>query len=153
MHRLVHVACRPCWRSSSTLTSAVADRSITKARCPYPPLKYACARPCALLRHAVLVVLTRCPVAAVQPCLPVGQSDIPRQRTVKIFCPKCSDIYFPKQTRHMNLDGCYFGTTFPHLFLHMYGDQQPTLPSEDYTPRIYGFKLHKTFRSNAHYKK
>ena len=29
-------------------------------------------------------------------------SDIPRQRTVKIFCPKCDDIYFPKQSRHMS---------------------------------------------------
>eukprot|EP01045_Picozoa_sp_COSAG04_P018879 COSAG04_NODE_1784_length_5588_cov_2.790854_2_plen_237_part_00 len=86
-----------------------------------------------------------------QPCLPVGQSDVPRQRTVKIFCPKCDDIYFPKQSRHMNLDGCYFGTTFPHLFLHMYGDQQPPLPTEKYTARIYGFKLHSTFRDSPHY--
>lgn len=27
-----------------------------------------------------------------QPCLPVGQSDIPRQRTVKIFCPVRSPV-------------------------------------------------------------
>ena len=41
----------------------------------------------------------------------------------------------------MNLDGCYFGTTFPHLFLHMYGDQMPALPTEQYVPKIYGFKV------------
>ncbi|KAL8555741.1 hypothetical protein ACS0TY_003522 [Phlomoides rotata] len=31
-----------------------------------------------------------------QPCLPVGQSDIPRSSTVKIYCPKCEDIYYPR---------------------------------------------------------
>ena len=52
-----------------------------------------------------------------------------------------------RQHRHMNLDGCYFGTTFPHLFLHMYGDQQPALPTEQYVPRIYGFKVGPAFAS------
>ena len=31
-----------------------------------------------------------------QPCLPIGTSDVPRQATVKIFCPKCCDIYYPR---------------------------------------------------------
>ncbi|CAN4125247.1 unnamed protein product [Withania somnifera] len=31
-----------------------------------------------------------------QPCLPVGQSDIPRSSTVKMYCPKCEDIYYPR---------------------------------------------------------
>jgi len=30
------------------------------------------------------------------PCLPVGTSDVFRTATVKIFCPKCCDIYFPR---------------------------------------------------------
>ncbi|KAL8101692.1 hypothetical protein AgCh_033545 [Apium graveolens] len=40
----------------------------------------------------------RCPrvCCSGQPCLPVGQSDIPRQSTVKIYCPKCEDIYAPQ---------------------------------------------------------
>uniref|UniRef100_M1A9X3 Casein kinase II subunit beta n=1 Tax=Solanum tuberosum TaxID=4113 RepID=M1A9X3_SOLTU len=40
----------------------------------------------------------RCPrvYCSGQPCLPVGQSDIPRASTVKIYCPKCEDIYYPR---------------------------------------------------------
>nr|GMD34855.1 putative casein kinase II subunit beta-4 [Ipomoea batatas] len=40
----------------------------------------------------------RCPrvFCCGQPCLPVGQSDIPRSSTVKIYCPKCEDIYYPR---------------------------------------------------------
>ncbi|MBA0825742.1 hypothetical protein Goarm_010663, partial [Gossypium armourianum] len=40
----------------------------------------------------------RCPRVCCcgQPCLPVGQSDIPRSSTVKIYCPKCEDIYYPR---------------------------------------------------------
>merc|ERR1712216_871472 len=51
------------------------------------------------------------------PCLPVGASDVFRTATVKIFCPKCDDIYFPRSKYQGNIDGAYFGTTFPHLFL------------------------------------
>ncbi|KAL2962472.1 hypothetical protein AAZX31_17G144800 [Glycine max] len=40
----------------------------------------------------------RCPrvFCSGQPCLPVGQSDVPRSSTVKIYCPRCEDIYYPK---------------------------------------------------------
>jgi len=79
-----------------------------------------------------------------QPVLPVGQSDIPRTNTVKLFCPKCQDIYFPKLTRHSNIDGSYFGTTFPHLLLQTYPELVPTKPSFSYVPRIFGFKIHKS---------
>lgn len=40
----------------------------------------------------------RCPrvFCAGQPCLPVGSADIPRTTTVKIYCPKCEDVYYPR---------------------------------------------------------
>uniref|UniRef100_A0A803L5Q4 Casein kinase II subunit beta n=1 Tax=Chenopodium quinoa TaxID=63459 RepID=A0A803L5Q4_CHEQI len=40
----------------------------------------------------------RCPrvYCCGQPCLPVGQSDLARSSTVKIYCPKCEDIYYPR---------------------------------------------------------
>ncbi|KAL6008528.1 casein kinase 2 regulatory subunit [Asimina triloba] len=65
----------------------------------------------------------RCPrvYCCGQPCLPVGQSDIPRS----------------------NIDGAYFGTTFPHLFLMTYGHLKPQKASQSYVPRIFGFKVHK----------
>ena len=51
------------------------------------------------------------------PVLPVGLSDMPRNYTVNVFCPCCHGLYFPKSTRQANIDGAYFGTTFPHLYL------------------------------------
>nr|GMD29773.1 putative casein kinase II subunit beta-4 [Ipomoea batatas] len=52
----------------------------------------------------------RCPrvFCCGQPCLPVGQSDIPRSSTVKIYCPKCEDIYYPRSK--------YQGTQLKHAF-------------------------------------
>ncbi|KAM0918628.1 hypothetical protein ACQ4PT_008722 [Festuca glaucescens] len=40
----------------------------------------------------------RCPrvYCCGQPCLPAGQSDIPRSSTVKVFCPKCEDLHYPR---------------------------------------------------------
>ncbi|XP_076881411.1 casein kinase II subunit beta-1-like [Bidens hawaiensis] len=83
----------------------------------------------------------RCPrvYCCGHPCLPVGQSDVSRQSNVKIYCPKCEDIYTPQS----NLDGAYFGSTFPHLFLMTYGHLKPQKPSQDYIPRVFGFKVHK----------
>ncbi|GAV71497.1 CK_II_beta domain-containing protein [Cephalotus follicularis] len=87
----------------------------------------------------------RCPrvYCCGQPCLPVGQSDIPRSSTVKIFCPKCEDIYYPRSKYQGNIDGAYFGTTFPHLFLMSYGHLKPQKAGQSYVPRVFGFKIHK----------
>ncbi|KAL8500487.1 hypothetical protein ACS0TY_020182 [Phlomoides rotata] len=87
----------------------------------------------------------RCPrvYCCGQPCLPVGQSDIPRASTVKIYCPKCEDIYYPRSKYQGNIDGAYFGTTFPHLFLMTYGHLKPQKPPQSYVPRVFGFKMHK----------
>ncbi|XP_030965354.1 putative casein kinase II subunit beta-4 isoform X4 [Quercus robur] len=86
----------------------------------------------------------RCPrvYCCGQPCLPVGQSDIPRSSTVKIYCPKCEDIYYPR-SKYQDIDGAYFGTTFPHLFLMTYGHLKPQKASQSYVPRVFGFKMHR----------
>ncbi|XP_047980370.1 putative casein kinase II subunit beta-4 isoform X2 [Salvia hispanica] len=87
----------------------------------------------------------RCPrvYCCGQPCLPVGQSDIPHSSTVKIYCPKCEDIFYPRSKYQGNMDGAYFGTTFPHLYLMTYGHLKPQKPVQSYVPRVFGFKLHK----------
>ncbi|XP_074272845.1 casein kinase II subunit beta-1-like isoform X2 [Silene latifolia] len=87
----------------------------------------------------------RCPrvYCAGQPCLPLGQSDIPRSSTVKIYCPRCEDVYYPRSKYQGNADGAYFGTTFPHLFLMTYGNLKPPQPTRSYVPRVFGFKIHK----------
>ncbi|KAG4378995.1 hypothetical protein AAZX31_17G144800 [Glycine max] len=87
----------------------------------------------------------RCPrvFCSGQPCLPVGQSDVPRSSTVKIYCPRCEDIYYPK-SKYQDIDGAYFGATFPHLFLMTYGNLKPQKQSQNYVPRVFGFKVHKS---------
>ncbi|KAK8998686.1 hypothetical protein V6N11_084070 [Hibiscus sabdariffa] len=87
----------------------------------------------------------RCPrvYCCGQPCLPAGQSDIPRSSTVKIYCPRCEDIYYPRSKYQGNIDGAYFGTTFPHLFLMTYGHLKPQKATQSYVPRVFGFKMHR----------
>lgn len=77
-----------------------------------------------------------------QPVLPVGLSDIPRNYSVNVYCPKCHDIFYPRSTRQASLDGAYFGSTFAHLFLLLFPEVIPPEKPQMYTPRIYGFKIH-----------
>ena len=86
----------------------------------------------------------RCPrmLCHGQPCLPVGLSDVPRQATVKLFCPKCEDVFYPRSKLHGALDGAFFGTTFPHLLTLTYPALRPARSVERYTPRVFGFKIH-----------
>lgn len=79
-----------------------------------------------------------------QPCLPIGLSDLPAESTVKLYCPRCDDVFFPRQSRHQHIDGAYFGTTFPHMLFAVHPEYRPSEPNVKYVPRIYGFKLHKT---------
>ena len=97
----------------------------------------------AMLEKWKSVEFGRCPrvLCGGQQCLPVGQSDVPHQNSVKVYCPKCEDIFFPRSKYQGNIDGAYFGTTFPHLFLMTYGYLKPPKPTQTYTPRIFGFRV------------
>ena len=99
----------------------------------------------AMLEKYKLVHFGRCPRVHCQgqPALPVGQSDLPRMHTTKIYCCRCEDIYYPRSSRQANVDGAYFGTTFCHLFLQSYWELQPQPASTIYVPRIFGFKIHR----------
>ncbi|POM80058.1 Casein kinase II subunit beta, partial [Phytophthora palmivora] len=77
-----------------------------------------------------------------QPVLPVGQSDVPRHTTVNVFCPKCRDIFFPKSQRAGQIDGAYFGATFPHVFLMTHSHLVVPPPTQTYVPRVFGYKVH-----------
>ena len=54
-----------------------------------------------------------------QHVLPVGTSDELRVSRVKTFCPKCEQLYATK-SKHSDVDGAYFGTSFPHIFCLTY---------------------------------
>jgi|LauGreStaDraftv2_3_1035109.scaffolds.fasta_scaffold57136_1 casein kinase II subunit beta len=87
----------------------------------------------------------RCPRVFCQGqyALPVSLSDVPRNYSVNLFCPKCQDLFYPRSAKQANIDGAYFGTTFAHLFLLSHNDVIPTKSQQTYIPRIYGFKIHK----------
>lgn len=55
-----------------------------------------------------------------QSVLPTGMDDQLRRSRVKVFCPKCEEVYIPAnlgQTRSVALDGAYFGTSLANAFL------------------------------------
>ena len=97
----------------------------------------------------------RCPrvLCEGQPCLAVGTSDLPGQATVKIFCPRCEDIYYPRADYQCSIDGAFFGSTFPHLLLMTYPMYRPPRAAAAagaiYTPRVFGFKLHPSAYGNG----
>jgi casein kinase II subunit beta len=86
-----------------------------------------------------------------QPVLPVGLKDEMGAETVKIFCPKCNQVFHPPPVRSRpgnasGVDGAAFGTTFPHLFLMTFSNLVPDpLPAESaYVPRVFGFRVYKS---------
>eukprot|EP01006_Ploeotia_vitrea_P036399 TRINITY_DN66013_c9_g2_i3.p1 TRINITY_DN66013_c9_g2~~TRINITY_DN66013_c9_g2_i3.p1 ORF type:complete len:267 (-),score=104.22 TRINITY_DN66013_c9_g2_i3:721-1467(-) len=87
----------------------------------------------------------RCPrvLCGGQATLPVGISDNPHEESVKLYCPKCEDVYSTRASRHEHIDGAYFGTTFPHLFFLTFPELKPAKSVERYVPRVFGFRVHK----------
>lgn len=44
------------------------------------------------------------------------------------------------------IDGAFFGTTFPHLYLQTFSELMPQPRTTTYVPRVFGFKVHKVPR-------
>ena len=65
----------------------------------------------------------------------IGLSDVPAESMVKVYCPKCVDVYTPKSSRHHHIDGVYFGTGFPHMLFMVHPELRPPKPSNQFVPR------------------
>jgi hypothetical protein len=76
------------------------------------------------------------------PLLPMGLSDVPGSKAVKLYCARCEDTYNPKSSRHAAIDGAYFGTSFHNIIFQVYPALIPPKSAERYIPRVYGFKVH-----------
>lgn len=77
-----------------------------------------------------------------QRVVPAGLSDELRVQPVVLFCPKCCDTYYPPKDTYRDLDGAYFGRTFPHLLLLSKPTLVPEPSTKVYEPRIFGFRVH-----------
>jgi len=100
----------------------------------------------AMLEKYRLFHFGRCPryLCRGQPCLPIGMSDVPNEEAVKLYCPKCEDVFHTRSTRHEQIDGAFFGSTFPHLFFLTFPELKPEKEREEFVPRCFGFKIHTT---------
>lgn len=77
-----------------------------------------------------------------QHVLPIGEAEELRAAQLKVFCPKCEQCYLPK-SKYKELDGAYFGMSFPQIFLQSYPSLVPLEIPRPFVPRVFGFKLHK----------
>lgn len=66
-----------------------------------------------------------------------GLSDVPGESMVKLYCPKCQDVYTPKSSRHHHTDGAYFGTGFPHMLFMVHPEYRPKKPTNQFIPRYF----------------
>ena len=74
--------------------------------------------------------------------LPVGITNELRSRRVRVYCPNCQEAYDPRNVNLIDIDGAFFGTSFPHIFLQVYQEYISTSCPEPYYPKIFGFKVH-----------
>ncbi|KAH7827799.1 putative casein kinase ii subunit beta [Monocercomonoides exilis] len=77
-----------------------------------------------------------------QSALPMGESDVPGKGVLKLFCPRCEQIYTPPLSVHKDIDGAFIGSSFPHLFLLEYPLDLPPVPKTSFKPNIFGFRLY-----------
>ena len=71
-----------------------------------------------------------------QNTLPVGISEDLKIARVKIYCPRCQDIFSPRK-KFADVDGAFFGTSFPQLllmvlekFIQTYPDLKPKFKTQ-----------------------
>ena len=65
----------------------------------------------------------------------LGLSDAAGESMVKLYCPKCMDVYTPKSSRHHHTDGSYFGTGFPHMLFMVHPECRPKRSPNQFVPR------------------
>ncbi|KAK9704238.1 casein kinase 2 regulatory subunit, variant 3 [Basidiobolus ranarum] len=82
------------------------------------------------------------------PVVPCGRVDTLGTETVKLYCLNCMDIYSPPSSKFQHLDGGFFGTTFPHMFLLLlYPDAYRRYTNGTFVPKIHGFKIHESSKN------
>lgn len=76
--------------------------------------------------------------------LPCGLSDTVGKHTVRLYCPSCQDLYLPQSSRHLCLEGAFWGTSFPGIFLKHFKELEEYVEKknkEAYDLKVFGFKI------------
>ena len=97
----------------------------------------------ALMREKFLNgVFGNCPriLCSGQNVIPIGMSEQLKHSRVKVFCPRCEEVYMPKK-KCQDIDGAYFGTSLPHIMIKTYPELSPKAPKTTFEPRIFGFRV------------
>lgn len=91
--------------------------------------------------------------------IPCGATDIPGQETVRLYCPCCNDIYLPSSSRYLNIDGAFFGTTFPGLLIKMFPEIEnqcririEKVNQDGLGLKLFGFKINELSNSGPRMK-
>lgn len=62
---------------------------------------------------------------------------------MRIFCPRCMDVYTPPPgVKGAAVDGAYFGTGLPHMVLMTRPEYIPSRPRGRHVAKLYGFRIH-----------
>ena len=75
-----------------------------------------------------------------QEVVPIALSEELSISRVKVYCPKCEDSYTPR-TKFVDIDGAYFGKSFPFIFFQTFPELLPEENKNIYVPKIFGFKI------------
>ena len=51
-----------------------------------------------------------------QNVVPIGMSENLKHSRVKVYCPRCEDVYIPKK-KCEDIDGAYYGPSFPFVLM------------------------------------
>ncbi|SCU87539.1 LAMI_0D06458g1_1 [Lachancea mirantina] len=84
--------------------------------------------------------------------LPCGVSDSVGKNSVRLYCPSCHDLYLPQSSRHLSLEGAYWGTSFPGVFLKHFKELEEYVDrkaKDTYQLRVFGFRVNDEAASGA----
>ena len=74
--------------------------------------------------------------------LPWGEDVLPGRGTVKLYCPRCEEVYScPVGHRASKLDGAFFGPYFAHAMVLAHPALQHRKDAARYIPRFFGFRV------------
>jgi casein kinase II subunit beta len=88
----------------------------------------------------------RCPRTCCdcQVCLPFGLSEEVGVSVLRMFCPRCKEVYVSDDRISESIDGAYFGSSWVHLFLQKYERESRAVSRGELKKpkiRLFGFKI------------